>query len=106
MQQESTRLDLRVDFPRDRSVISSRKDWGCTGNTSRLPAKPPPLVQLRPLPSPPAPVPAHPGSDNSFSFQEAPRCTELTAGLLSGCRLSSRLLLLKFPAGRNSQQRP
>ena len=44
--------------------------------------------------SPLSPFPAHPDSDNSFSFQEAPKRTELTAGRLSGCRLSSRLLLL------------
>lgn len=38
--------------------------------------------------------PAHPGSESSACFQEAPRYTELPMGLLSGRRLSSKLLLL------------
>lgn len=41
-----------------------------------------------------APIPSHPGSEDSANFQEAPSWVELGAGLLSGCTLLSKALLL------------
>lgn len=102
MQQEGTRLALRMDFPRglslETSTHRSKREQGRSipglersgmhGEPSpRLPAEGPPQVQL------PAFL-AHPRSEYSGNFQATPRWSELATGILLGSRLSSRLLLL------------
>lgn len=102
MQQEGTRLALRMDFPRGLSLeisthgskwergrsIPGSERCGMQGESPpRLPTEGSPQVQL------PAFL-AHPGSEYSGNFQATPRWSEPATSVLLGSRLSSRLLLL------------